>query len=254
MSNALEKVLEHPDKDEIISKLIIDIPEKDINEWLDTKYCNPGESKFVLSRTCLKEFKEKYLDIYGKIKQDILKVKESSPEDKLSLTLKNNKLYKDKIIQTLDKKIDIEEKMFRLVTALEDRAAETYDRMQNNEIDFKKDQIVINYLSLLFETLSKYYEIRDREEQRQEAKAASVTNVNNTNITIQVLDQQVSVFYDIFRDVLGTLDFETSMRCMELFNDKINKAKLSNNKEFTLDRQIAEVEILNNTIQKRLNE
>lgn len=254
MSNALEKVLEHPDKDEIISKLIIDIPEKDINEWLGTKYCNPGESRFVISRTALKEFKEKYLDIYSKIKQDILKVKESSPEDKLNLTLKNNKLYKDKIIETLDKKLDIEAKMNRLVTAIEDRAAEAFDRMQNQDIDFKKDQIVINYLSLLFETLSKYYEIRDKEEQREEAKAALVTNINNTSITIQVLDQQVSVFYDIFREVLSSLDFETSMKCMELFNEKINKAKLSNNKEFTLDKQIAEVEVLNNTIQKRLNE
>jgi len=248
--SVLERVLEHPDKDEIISKLIIDIPEKDINDWLQVKYSNPGESKFIISKNSLKEFKDNYLDIYAKIKEDILKAK-TSPLGELDLTLKSNKLYKAKILEAADKKIDIEEKLARLITAIEDRAAEVFDRMQNQEIDFKKDQIVINYLNLLGDTLTKYYEIKEKQEKSQ---LATITNINNTNVTIQVLDQQVSIFYDIFKEVLGTLDFQTSMRCLELFNDKLAKAKLANTKEFTLDQQAAEVKLLNETVQKRLNE
>jgi|688.fasta_scaffold706406_2 hypothetical protein len=248
--STLERILNHPDKDEIISKLIIDIPEKDIHDWLESKYSNPGESKFVVAKTTLKDFKDNFLDIYSKIKEDILKVK-NDPNNELELTLKNNKAYKAKILELTDKKIDIEEKVSRLITAIEDRAAEVFDKMQNQEIDFKKDTILINYLGLLGETLSKYYDMKEKEEKKQ---LNNVTNINNTNVTIQVLDQQVSIFYDIFKQVLETLDFETSMRCLELFNEKLSKARLANTKEFTLDQQIAEVKLLNDTVQKRLNE
>ena len=58
--------------DPVAQRSIRNIPEKDIHDWLDTKYCNPGESKFVLSVSSLKDFKKDYLDIYSKIKEDIL--------------------------------------------------------------------------------------------------------------------------------------------------------------------------------------
>jgi len=248
--STLERILNHPDKDEIISKLIIDIPEQDIHDWLESKYSNPGESKFVIAKNTLKDFKDNFLDIYSKIKEDIIKTKKD-PNSELSLTLKNNKAYKDKILELTDKKIDIEEKIFRLIEAIENRTAEVFDMMQNQAIDFKKDTILINYLGLMGESLSKIYDMREKEEKKQ---LNNVTNINNTNVTIQVLDQQVSIFYDIFKQVLETLDFETSMRCLELFNEKLSKAKLANSKEFTLDQQVAEVKILNDTVQKRLNE
>jgi len=247
-TTVLDKILEHPDKDEIISKLIIDISEKDIHDWLDTKYCNPGESKFVLSVSSLKDFKKDYLDIYSKIKEDILKVRTQGSSADLLL---NNKSYRDKIIKTADMKLDIEEKMIRLIENIEERAAQTFDRMSNQDIDFKKDSIVISYLNSLGDALSKYYEIKEKQEKKEQL---NVTNINNTNITVQVLDQQVSIFYDVFKKVLSTLDFETSMKCLDLFNQELSKAKLANTKEFTLEQQIAEVKLLDTTIQKRLNE
>ena len=44
------------------------------------------------------------------------------------------------------------------------------------------------------------------------------------------------------------------MKCLDLFNQELSKAKLANTKEFTLEQQIAEVKLLDTTIQKRLNE
>ena len=36
--NALKKILEHPDKDELIAKLVLDYAPKEIHEWLAGKY------------------------------------------------------------------------------------------------------------------------------------------------------------------------------------------------------------------------
>lgn len=251
----LEKVLNHPDKDEIISKLIIDVSEEDIMSWLKAKYEGSEYSKkFVLSDSCLKDFKDKYLDIYSVVKDDILKAKEQSPEEKLQLSLQNNSAYKNKILQIADKKINIEEKITTLISAIEDRAAEVFDRMQGREIDFKKDEILIKYLDLLGSSLEKFYNMKDKEETRKLQAGQTTNNITNTNVTIQVVDQQVSMFYQAFKEILETLDFQTSMRCLEMFNSKMSKIRELNTKELTLDQQVAEVSKLNDNIQKRLNE
>ena len=62
--NAFQKIKNHPDLEEIISKLIIGISVKDINEWLKAKYTLVSESKFILSEKTIKSFQDNYLDIY----------------------------------------------------------------------------------------------------------------------------------------------------------------------------------------------
>ena len=58
--NALKKILEHPDRDEIISKLVIGIPPKDIYEFLSVKYTNVSEQKFVIAEKSIKSFQDNY--------------------------------------------------------------------------------------------------------------------------------------------------------------------------------------------------
>ena len=69
--NALKKILDHPDKDEIIAKLVLDYPAKDIHDWLAGKYTNVSEAKFVIAEKSIKTFKENYLDVYNMIQDDI---------------------------------------------------------------------------------------------------------------------------------------------------------------------------------------
>ena len=61
---ALKKILDHPDKDEIISKLVIGQSSKDVHDWLESKYTNVSEAKFVVSEKSLTSFQSNYLDIY----------------------------------------------------------------------------------------------------------------------------------------------------------------------------------------------
>ena len=61
----LKKILDHPDLEEIISKLLIGISSKDIHSWLKSKYTNVSESKFVISEKALISFQDNYLDLYN---------------------------------------------------------------------------------------------------------------------------------------------------------------------------------------------
>ena len=67
---SLKKIIDHPDKDEIISKLVIGISPKDVHDWLEAKYTNVSETKFVIAEKSIKSFQENYLDIYNLIQEE----------------------------------------------------------------------------------------------------------------------------------------------------------------------------------------
>src|SRR5277367_5933022 len=122
--NALKKILDHPDKDEIIAKLVLDYPAKDIHDWLAGKYTTVSEAKFVIAEKSISTFKDNYLDVYNMIQDDIKNTKQAvatSTEDQLELAIKNNPTYKGKMLELAGKEIDIREMIRRMCVAIETR-------------------------------------------------------------------------------------------------------------------------------------
>ena len=71
--NIARRFLEHPDFQEIISKLLANISNSDIAEWLKAKYDPITEKKFIFSEKYIASFKDEYLDFYTAMKNDLLK-------------------------------------------------------------------------------------------------------------------------------------------------------------------------------------
>src|ERR1700686_5284326 len=94
-----KKILDHPDREEIISKLIIGISPADISEWLKAKYTNVNEKSLLISENILKSFQTNYLDFYNDIQQDISKTKTALSNnvaiDDITLAVKQNPAYED---------------------------------------------------------------------------------------------------------------------------------------------------------------
>jgi hypothetical protein len=247
--NALKKILDHPDKDEIISKLIIGISEKDIYSWLKAKYTNISERKFVIAEKSVKAFKDNYLDIYNLIQEDILKTKtaiNTSTQEQLELSIKNNSTYKNKLIELASKELDIRQMIMNLCVAVELRISQVFDKIQEDpsNINTRIDRLLIEYAETLGSILEKYYKFT-------EAPAAQTVN---HNVTLQVVDQHITVFHDVIKEVLSQMDLETSLYFMEVFNEKMSKLKPPAEKEIpNTDVRLAEAKLLNETISNRLN-
>jgi hypothetical protein len=245
--NNLTKILEHPDKEEIISKLIINISSSDIAEWLKAKYTNPGESRFVLSEKSIKSFQDNYLDLYSHIKEDILKTKQmqASPEEQLELSIKNNKAYKEKMIDLASQEIDIKRMITNMIAAIETRAAQVFDTIQDDPRNMRTDRILIEWFDLLGNVLEKYHKLVN----------GAPDQIIQHNVTLQVVDQHINVFYDTIREVLSQMDVETSLYFMEVFNEKMSKLKAPVEKDNpTVDMRLAEAKIINENINNKLNE
>lgn len=247
---ALRKILEHPDKEELISKLIIGISPKDIHEWLKYKYTNVSESKFVISEKSIKTFQDTYLDVYNIIQEDLIKTKSAlavSKEDELQLTVQNSPTYKKFIIKSAEEELDIRQTIKRMVMALENRFAQVFDEIQEDprNINTRIDRLMIEYAEVLGNLLDKCHKFTEM---------TTSTQIINNNVTLQVVDQHISVFHDVIKDVLSQMDLETSLYFMEVFNEKMSKLKMPDKESSpSSEMRLAEAKLLNETINKKID-
>ena len=248
--SALRKILDHPDKDEIISKLIIGISPKDIFIGLKAKYTNINESKFIIAEKSIKSFKDSYLDIYSMIQDDLSKTRSAivnNTEEDLQLTIKNLPAYKNIMIKSAEEELDIRQIIKRMVMGLEARFSQVFDEIQEDprNINTRVDRLMIDYAEVLGNLLEKCYKFTE----------SPANQVVQHNVTLQVVDQHISVFHDIIKEVLSQMDLGASLYFMEVFNEKMSKLKASDKEIGTSsEMRLAEAQLLNETINKKINE
>jgi hypothetical protein len=79
--------------------------------------------------------------------------------------------------------------------------------------------------------------------------------VINNNVTLQVVDQHITVFHDVIKDILSNMDLDTSLYFMEVFNEKMSKLKETNAKDLlNTDAKRVEARLLKDTINPKINE
>jgi len=248
--NALQNILGHPDRDELISKLVIGFPADQVHDWLKDKYTNVSEAKFVIAEKSIKSFQANYLDIYSMIQEDLAKTKSAiatNTEDQLELAVKNLPAYKSVMLKTAGEELDIRHIVKNLCVAVETRLAQVFDEIQENprDINTRIDRLLIDYAEVLGNILEKYYKFTE----------APADQVVQHNVTLQVVDQHISVFHDVMKEVLSKMDLETSLYFMEVFSDKMSKLKAPDkDAPPNTEMRLVEAKLLNETISKKIND
>lgn len=247
MSQAgLKKILEHPDVDELISKMLINTPTSEIHEWLESKYSNLSEAKYVISDKALSNFKNNYLDIYNHIKKDIVATttnKSLSLSEQAELSVRNNKTYKSKMLELVDGEIDIKKIILNMVVGIETRAAQVFDQIQNDPQNTRTDRILIEWFDTLGNALEKYHKL----------VLGAPDQVIQHNVNIQAVDKYTDVFVDSIKETLSEMGIEYSLRFMELYNEKLTKLKQSSETQQSTEMRLAEAKIINETITEKLS-
>jgi hypothetical protein len=229
-----QQILEHPDKEEIIAKLSLDISSKDIADWLRDKYSSVGENKFVISEKNINNFKENYFDFYNQVRDDVLKLRElESPDQELSNLVKNNPKYHDALNKYIDQEIDIKQTIKKMVSNIETRTSQLFDEIQADPRNIKMDRTLIEWFNVLLNTCEKYDAILNGSPAQQ--------NITN-NINIQVFDKHMSVVHNVIRQILSRLDYETSLLFIDLYNEEIKK--IDGNQIIPVEERLEEVKIL----------
>jgi hypothetical protein len=248
-STPVKKILEHPDKDEIINKLLIGVSPQDINEWLAGKYTNVSEAKFVIAEKSLKSFQDNCLDIYNMLKADVSATQHAlanGTQDSLQLAVQDNATYKSIMIEQATNELDIKKMLANAIGAIETRAAQIFDQIQADPsiISTREERLLTEYFDRLGTMIEKY----------SKYVLGSPDQVVQHNHIVQHLDQHVSVIQEAIRETLAEMDLESSLRFMEIFPEKMNKLRLPTEREMKTEEKLAEVRILSETINTKLNE
>lgn len=240
---AWAKILNHLDRDEIISKLSIGILPQDIHDWLKGKYSLAGERKYVLSIQALKSFQSNYFDFYQTLKNDFATVRAAplATTDQLDLAVKNNPSYKNALVGVLNEEIDLKAAISRLCIAVETRLGQIHDIIQEEyyndprSINVKVDRLMIEYINAFSPLLEKANKIINE----------APDQIVQHNVTVQHIDQHIGVFYEAIRETLSEMNLEHSMVFMESFNAKLKKLQ---DPAMTPVNRLQEVKALNSTI------
>lgn len=213
--SAFSKIVNHPDQDEIISKLVLNIDPKEINKFLKDKYEAIGDTNMVISVAMLKKFKDDYLDYFSKLKRDALTVKENtlpSPESMLN----NNNAYRKLVEEYVDKEIDIKSLLKSSIAVMQSRIEQIYNLTQKNPDNTKPDYVLVQWLTNLITLME---------------KADGIINgspdkiVQQNNINIQILDQHVNVFQNAIRGVISRLNQDEALNFVSLLSEEMGKLK-----------------------------
>jgi len=239
------KILSHPNKDEIISKLMTGIRSKDVADWLKLKYPEKEQSHLRLSAALLKEFADNdgVMDLNKQIQQDISGIKNGQNLNKeIAASLRNNKTYRERINELADNEIDLKKTLTKLIFLMESRVEQYFDKMQENPSNLKPDYGLIKWFEVLINALEKANKIIN------EAPDMVVQH----NINIQATQQYTIFLQDAIRETCAEVDPQMAFLFMEKMNEKMPMLEEPKPQTVSIEKRINEVQILNTKVNSLL--
>lgn len=207
-----QRLLEHIEKDKIISKLVSGETPKQVSEYLKIKYHQPDEKTLRLSADLLQEFVDKYLNQYNFLNKIISDEKNGKIDKAVAKSLLENKTWKDRIAQLADDEIDFRKKISQVLVMVEARAEQIFDKIQENPRVTRDDYVLIKYFENLCQLIEKADKLANNKPDQ----------LIQHNVTVQMVEQHSVIFQEAIRAVLKEMDPEISARFMELLSQKLN--------------------------------
>lgn len=241
------QIVDHPDHDEIISKIVTGVSPKDINQWLKVKYSNKDQKHLQLSVKLIQEFIDKHGDLEAQLKRDMLAVKTgdaSLSEYKVSQSLLNNKTYQERLIELADAEIDLKKMVAELVHTCRARMIQVFDKIQQNPASLgKADYMLLKYFEVLFLAMEKFDKIVNN----------APDQIIQHNVTMQAMEQHTAIFQEAIRETLAEIDSEAALLFMEIFAQKLHSLKMPVQNNPTIENRVTEAELLKESLIPILN-
>lgn len=209
------RIVNHPDRDKIIKRLLEGDPPRTIGEYLRLRYDGKDEVHLRLPVTLLKEFKDNYLKRHKFLDRIVKGDQRDIIDKKIAESLMNNKSWRQRLEESVEKEVDFKNKIQQLCILVEARVEQVFDQIQRDPTTFKGDYVLINYIDKLTNLLEKGNKL---------VNDIPDTLIQN-NISIQMVEHHSMIFQDAIREVIAELDPETSNLVMDKLNEKLNQLK-----------------------------
>ena len=246
--SSTDVILQHPDKDELISKLLQGISPEDIHNNLQIRY-QDIDKKLIVPIKTLDNFKKNSLNIYKTIQDDLRKTSTAlvRSDGDLQLTLQNNPTYRKTLEKLANNELDIKTMLATMIMATETRVAQIFDQIQSDpdNVNTRTERLFNEYLDRLQSAIEKW----------QKYIIQSPDQIVQHNVSIQHIDNQMSVFHNAITKVLSQMDIESSLLFMSLYKEELEKLQASAEPQITpVEERLAEVRSIHDEINKKLSD
>jgi hypothetical protein len=203
-----KKVLNHPDKEDMIKRLLGGDSVKEVERWLKEKY--PRSKRLHVSYMTLQKFRADHLnlkgDVLGDIKNRRTELDKEAIEAETKMVIHNSSAYQQKIEEIADGKLDVSKRLLELDSLINSRLEFYYNLLENGGT-LREDKIFIEYINTmkgLMQDWKKYVEgVADKRIEH--------------NININVVSEQARILKETVIDVLG----EMSPELITVFVEKL---------------------------------
>ena len=191
-----KKVLNHPDKEELIRKLLEGDSVKEVEGWLKEKY--PRRKRLHVSYMTLQKFRAEHLNLKGDVLDDIKnrrhEIDKESIDAETKMVIHNSSAYQQKIDQIASNKLDVSKRLLEMDSLINSRLEFYYNLLENGGT-LKEDKIFIEYINTmkgLMQDWKKYVEgVADKRVEH--------------NININVVNEQARILKETVVDVLSEI-------------------------------------------------
>jgi hypothetical protein len=204
------KVLLHPDKEEIIKKLLDGVSLKKIELWLKKKY--PKRTRLHISWVTLQKFRTEHLNLHGEVLEDIKvtkKLKDSESIDQYTKdVIAKSSHYQNKINEIASSELDATKRLLEMDKLINSRLVYYFNLLESGKGEIREDKVFLEYIKeyrAILESWKKFVE-------------GHADKKIEHNINISVVNEQVNVLKGIIFEVLQ----EMSPQLVPAFVDKLN--------------------------------
>lgn len=216
MSN---KIMNHPDKDEIIKRMLEGESVRSIESWLKEKY--PNKKRNHISYPTLQIFRQENLNIRGEVLEDIKEIKaakdEAEKEKILEEKVKKSNAYKEKLEEIVSQEIDVNRRLLEM-EALVNSRIEFYFNILNSGGTIREDKIFIEYINILRGLMSDWKKFIE----------GYTDNKVEHNVNINVMMQQITIIKNVVSDVLQDIQPELVPSFIDKLNEKLDLVDYEN--------------------------
>lgn len=218
------KILNHPDRDEIIKLLSEGTPVRKVSDMLEERYSKRNQAHLRVSFPTLQEFKVAHLNLKGKVASDVQKEQTRASKEWLQHTeiegeLDKNNAYQEAISKIANSELDSRREILKIFSLVESRLEILYNKVNAKEIIRNdEEKLLQSYIDQLMRVMDQYKKYID---------GFKETTEHNVNITIAT--SQVNLLREAIRETLSDCDPSLAVKFMDKIYNKMRQLDYDDN-------------------------
>lgn len=209
------KILSHPDKEEIIEWIMDGVPVRDISDRLKERYPKKRQAHLRVSFSTVQLFKTEYLNLNKELVEAAKRARQGQEKvikmEAAKEEIRKLPSYQEKMNELVDSELNVRNEILKIYSLIDSRMEYFFNKLQEHEFPNPKEEKVFQgYIDQFLKLLEHYKKFVE-----------GYTDKVEHNINVNIINDQVTILREALREVLMDTDPELVVAFMNKLNLKM---------------------------------